>query len=1538
MGVTLKLGLLVVLVVQSSGLLRSPLRFGATTRSLYNLRQSLQQPNRRVATCLSAHRGSRAQKLTKKDEKLRSLLEKDNFEELMSTLAENAVLIKFLRSLAHKKYALNSPNAKLLMKTLSKRLPSMTVAHVAETLWALGALRLRRSPDMLHVMDLALERLDQSRDFLDGKDVTTALVGIARLGLKMRIYPGHFLSSLAGSKGLRVMSSSEVAICIWALGKVGTSWDSLPLALRKAISDAIARNGQRMVANDIANTIYGLSLLRTRWNILPPVVQDTLLFNLQRTIGSMNEIETSNCISGFGRLGCNWASLPPTLRSSFGEAFLRVSKDMGPQGLTMNIHGLGRMNAPFASLPDKIQQGLISKIKKLTDTANDQEIANLIYGLGKMSCALDPRREAVSGDQRLLPLKVKQCIFDAVTKQSWKMTPVGVSNSLWGLMLMKADWNQFPAETRNAFTRAIERQAPRMDEQQIANVVYSFGRLGCKWTSLPASTQRALISAVDIHASDDMVPAGATMTLLGLGRMELMWEQLTVKSQKAISESIQRVLSLCSTRSTSAIIHALSSMGARWGNIPTSLQTNIEEGISRSHWALNKGPSTSSDLMSDVGDMDADERTLEEGEEDGENKREWSMSKLIELEPTSAAAMLLLDAPTIKSAQRKVPQPVDAKNLASFDVMQRREMGLGVSSRKKQPATGRAEDVAARKAGEAKTNQNRHSVSTSHRISQIRAFEDFDRRESALQKSIKDEPHLIESLAKMDASFDSLGYSTRTSIINSLKIFLKSANEKGTVNVLAGLAGVGLGWADINADLRTIVEDAIVRVAPGMAEQGISMTVRSLAKMRVGLNQGHLQETTKAALRTAILRQARLGEHALSNLLYGLGKMTTWKSLHPDIRHSLKQAVVVCHLTERYTPQGVANSLYGLSEMQAGWKDLSTSVRLALAKDAHKVLESTSANQLAEILRSFAKMGVNWRADLSADFQADILLRLESLLQASVAGEVINEHHLSTILYALGTTGVGWNTLSPTLHKLIEDAVHKFTLAKDYSSPQESSPLVGVGTQGLSMIVVGLSRMKADWSRMSPRLSGALKRGIRKLHSLMNASQLAALTSALAKLNFKWDSMKPALKRALLGSLIQQQLKDMSPQEVSMTMSGMGKVGIKWDSDLTQVQRTSLLDAATRSCRSAEAVEVAGMVFGFGMMDCKWDRLPKKFRDILVSHILRVAAARDGGEEMENEEETSFWLMSISGERNLKTKRMCPQATANFMYALSLLVFDTKNPTDVYLELKQVHLALLEQVTRLGPSTFSEREKEQMQIYTHMLRTFVPTTMQQLVDKTSARCLLRADKALTRDAQSNLQRRVVQALSDALKVTCPTAVDPKDKSENLQVVDEFSPFGGAVPVDATIFKDGKPVAFVEVDGPHHYMSRDGSLKLRRKDVMKESLYRRMFEGCSFVRIRYDQVSVYGEAYIGRELANFISIIRTRVGHHDPSYYDTHTEHDWHESRYSDGIVARRAYNDLNSALLVPSRSSHIDTDDNGRDEHSKRLELSMYRSSHLCES
>ena len=63
------------------------------------------------------------------------------------------------------------------------------------------------------------------------------------------------------------------------------------------------------------------------------------------------------------------------------------------------------------------------------------------------------------------------------------------------------------------------------------------------------------------------------------------------------------------------------------------------------------------------------------------------------------------------------------------------------------------------------------------------------------------------------------------------------------------------------------------------------------------------------------------------------------------------------------------------------------------------------------------------------------------------------------------------------------------------------------------------------------------------------------------------------------------------------------------------------------------------------------------------------------------------------------------------------LLFDSSDCSRTYYELTRVHLSLLDGVSRLDPSTFLESEREQMQIYTHMLQTFVPVTEAEVTEK-----------------------------------------------------------------------------------------------------------------------------------------------------------------------------------------------------------------------------
>ncbi len=58
------------------------------------------------------------------------------------------------------------------------------------------------------------------------------------------------------------------------------------------------------------------------------------------------------------------------------------------------------------------------------------------------------------------------------------------------------------------------------------------------------------------------------------------------------------------------------------------------------------------------------------------------------------------------------------------------------------------------------------------------------------------------------------------------------------------------------------------------------------------------------------------------------------------------------------------------------------------------------------------------------------------------------------------------------------------------------------------------------------------------------------------------------------------------------------------------------------------------------------------------------------------------------------------------MYSLSLLVFDVSDTNEeVHQVLSTAHIALLEAIPRIGMAKFIEKEREQILMYVHLLRS-----------------------------------------------------------------------------------------------------------------------------------------------------------------------------------------------------------------------------------------
>lgn len=102
-------------------------------------------------------------------------------------------------------------------------------------------------------------------------------------------------------------------------------------------------------------------------------------------------------------------------------------------------------------------------------------------------------------------------------------------------------------------------------------------------------------------------------------------------------------------------------------------------------------------------------------------------------------------------------------------------------------------------------------------------------------------------------------------------------------------------------------------------------------------------------------------------------------------------------------------------------------------------------------------------------------------------------------------------------------------------------------------------------------------------------------------------------------------------------------------------------------------------------------------------------------------------------------------------------------------------------------------------------------------------------------------------------------------SGQFECVNEFSGLLGVFPVDAAVYHDGNLVALVEVDGEFHYKLL--GQQLRRKDRLKEFLYRCHYPNVPLYRMRSDQLQVIGYPTAGQALANWIykSVVGAQAG-------------------------------------------------------------------------
>ena len=649
---------------------------------------------------------------------------------------------------------------------------------------------------------------------------------------------------------------------------------------------------------------------------------------------------------------------------------------------------------------------------------------------------------------------------------------------------------------------------------------------------------------------------------------------------------------------------------------------------------------------------------------------------------------------------------------------------------------------------------------------------------------------------------------------------------------------------------------------PGMNKGELTSVVVSLGVCSHSGKRWHNSNDgeTRNLLREHIMRtSAAFSGKDAANILVALARMNwTWDDLAVSTSKKDKEPAFLTNLQrilqnpDLVEDQLVGDILYGIGSLGARADDLSTGLLQSLLAAFEKKAKFLNSYSLSSALWAMAKIGVK-RRDLSGAVQETIPNRLLHLCsemspqQSSKAvwalGTLGFEYHhdsqrvlLESFLASIGSIkrskmgsavpasltlvgmaklGLSWGDMSPQIKEGIwEQAVRVFQSTND---------------RGITNAIWALGTMDVPVSSLPEEVLGTMLTGVVRAADDCSAWALCNIVWGLAKMKFEWLLHLPLSFRQVLITNIVRLEADMNSLDVAILMWSLGSIDTPLDA-LPPTFSEALLKSILRNLEKMRPEELSKTVWGLSSAEVSWDSLPP-----LIQWNLNVALRRVGG-------------------------HMAPQDVANCAYALAILTFDIKEPSDP--AFRGAHEVMLNTIINNRESILSRRqdnptcvlqgqELEQIRIYSHFL-----SPMSYVTDtKRIPREFLSAGVGMNGVAQgSRLQDRVTRGLIDGFAL----AARARGEKEAVDVQLEISAFGGVFPVDAAVSQGGAPgdyIALIEIDGPHHYRPCDG--RLRRKDRMKEAMYRKALPDCTFHRVRWDDANKVGPDVLGEDVATAV---------------------------------------------------------------------------------
>jgi hypothetical protein len=637
---------------------------------------------------------------------------------------------------------------------------------------------------------------------------------------------------------------------------------------------------------------------------------------------------------------------------------------------------------------------------------------------------------------------------------------------------------------------------------------------------------------------------------------------------------------------------------------------------------------------------------------------------------------------------------------------------------------------------------------------------------------------------------------------------------------------MGVQWNYFSQDLQDKMPHQIVKLSSSMSPQQSTKVIWALGTLRAKYTDLPQELFDALINNVANIKRSKTGNSAISasQTLIGAAKLgVTFSSLSEPIRYIvLDQLLRVCQSSN---DKGVTNSFWAMGTMSIPTnKAIPLHVRSVMMESATRASTSCTAWAICNIVWGLAKMKFDW-SDLTTDLQNAIINNIYRLKND------MNGVDICILLWSLGAMNTPLDLKIDNVNTFREALLFIFHENLDYIEAEE-----------LSKAIWGLSCCSVTWEMLPSHIHWKLNVALRRVGGNMSPQGVANCAYGFAILAFDYSQPSDAAFRGMHETLLNIMIK-----------THREKLGIE---DGMFAYR-KVREEANRRRISSEGVGVASLSGGekapeyfdeesgavmremTSDMDIDLDNMPVYVQDIDTDKILTLSDKE---------------IMGMSDQQRQQTQEY--EQIRIFAQYLKTMKFVT--------DLRRIPAELL-----AGSNVRARSNDKASRLQRRVIRGLQRGLDLHMAEQEELHNPTSSTSSISSFSDAGESNDVINAMSDPLQTldrlgsTPITSMkfpfmgelsDKLKKNNQYSISLESSSFEGVFPVDAAIMRDGEVLALIEVNGPTHYRE-DGRLK--RKDQLKETLYKKRHPDSTFHRIRYDDENKIGSDAIGEELAALI---------------------------------------------------------------------------------